>query len=149
MWLSAPRLTQPTRPAAAFSAGSRRSRRARAAWPPRATCPSRAMSRAPPSQPDRAGPISGSRTASIATPSSSTPLRTGPADLATIDAWFDAQRQDAGIPGAAIVVVRDGVVVHTAGFGTADATGRPITPETPFVLGSVSKSMTAFAVAQL
>ena len=82
-------------------------------------------------------------------PSASTQLATGPADLATVDAWLDAQRRDAGIPGAAIVVVRDGRVVHTAGFGQADASGRRVTAETPFVLGSVSKSMTALAVAQL
>ena len=53
-----------------------------------------------------------------------TPVAGGPSSDAAIDAWFDAERRDAGIPGAAVVVVRDGVV-HAAGFGTADATRPP------------------------
>ena len=77
-----------------------------------------------------------------------TPVAGGPSTDAAIDAWFDAERRDAGIPGAAVVVVRDGVV-HAAGFGTADASGRPVDARTPFLLGSVSKGITALAVAQL
>ena len=72
-----------------------------------------------------------------------------PADLATVDAWFEGQVRDAGIPGAALVVVGDGRIVHERGFGTADATGRPVTAGTPFVIGSLSKSITALAVMQL
>src|SRR5215207_4538531 len=70
MWLSAPRLTQPTRAAAALRAGSSRSRRARASCPPCAVWPSSATSRVPPAHPDCAGPIRGSSTASIAARSS-------------------------------------------------------------------------------
>ncbi|HEY4189926.1 MAG TPA: serine hydrolase domain-containing protein, partial [Candidatus Limnocylindrales bacterium] len=40
-------------------------------------------------------------------------------------------------------------VVHAAGFGTADASGRPVDADTPFLLGSVSKGITALAVSQL
>ena len=77
-----------------------------------------------------------------------TPVAGGPSTDAAIDAWFDMERRDAGVPGAAVVVVRDGVV-HAAGFGTADASGRPVDARTPFLLGSVSKGITALAVAQL
>ena len=74
-----------------------------------------------------------------------TPARVegGPAGPSEVDAWLDAQLRDAGIVGAAVVVVRDGRIVHERGFGVADDTGRPVGPETPFVLGSVSKSITA------
>ena len=37
-----------------------------------------------------------------------------PADPATVDAWLEAQIRDAGIPGAAMVIVRDGRIVDTA-----------------------------------
>lgn len=73
----------------------------------------------------------------------------GPADEATVDAWLDAQIRDAGIPGAALVVVRDGRIVHERGFGIADDHGRPIEATTPFVIGSLSKSITALATMQL
>src|SRR5262245_29939480 len=83
----------------------------------------------------------------IAGPRGTAPLA-GSASDAAIDAWFDAQRRDAGIPGAAVVVVRDGIV-HVTAFGTADDAGRPVTPSTPFSLGSVSKSLTALEVVHL
>ena len=54
-----------------------------------------------------------------------------------------------GIPGAAVAVVRGGQVVHLAGYGTADAEGRTVTPDTPFIIGSVSKPFTAAVVGQL
>jgi CubicO group peptidase (beta-lactamase class C family) len=76
------------------------------------------------------------------------PRPVGPVADAAIDAWFDAQRRDAGIPGAAMVVVRDGRS-HTASFGTADDAGRPLTTSTPLTLGSVSKSLTALEVVHL
>jgi CubicO group peptidase (beta-lactamase class C family) len=40
-------------------------------------------------------------------------------------------------------------VAHLAGFGVADPSGHPVTLETPFFLGSASKSFTALAVMQL
>jgi CubicO group peptidase (beta-lactamase class C family) len=40
-------------------------------------------------------------------------------------------------------------VTHLGGYGTADASGRPVTPQTPFVIGSNSKSFTALGVMQL
>lgn len=82
-------------------------------------------------------------------PSHPADLPTGPADTATVDRWLEAQVRDAGIPGAALVIVRDGRIVDERGFGTADASGRPVTAMTPFVIGSLSKSITAVAVMQL
>lgn len=82
-------------------------------------------------------------------PSRPSDLPGGPADTATVDRWLEAQLRDAGIPGGALVIVRDGRIVDERGFGTADPTGRPVTATTPFVIGSLSKSITALAVMQL
>jgi CubicO group peptidase (beta-lactamase class C family) len=70
-------------------------------------------------------------------------------DFAAVDNYVRGQLADAHIPGAALAVVHGDQVVHLQGFGAADRTGRPVTPQTPFVLGSVSKSATALAVMQL
>lgn len=52
------------------------------------------------------------------------------------------------VPGAALAVVDHGGDVHLRGFGVTGR-GDAVTPDTPFVIGSVSKSMTALAVLQL
>jgi CubicO group peptidase (beta-lactamase class C family) len=70
-------------------------------------------------------------------------------DYATIDAYVQAQIDAASVPGLAIGIVKDGEVVHTAGFGRADSSGTLVTPQTPFIIGSVSKGFTALAVMQL
>jgi CubicO group peptidase (beta-lactamase class C family) len=55
-----------------------------------------------------------------------------------------------GSPGAAICVIRDGQVIWTHGFGLADLEQRvPVTSETRFRIGSVSKSLTAVALGKL
>ena len=58
---------------------------------------------------------------------------------------------DAGVqPGAAVMVIREGRIVHSRGYGYADLENRrPITPSTPFRLASVSKHFTAAAVMAL
>jgi CubicO group peptidase (beta-lactamase class C family) len=53
------------------------------------------------------------------------------------------------IPAAAVGVVRGDRIVYLQGFGPADGAGRPVTPQTPFLIGSNSKSLTALAVMQL
>ena len=57
---------------------------------------------------------------------------------AALDAWFDDAVHDAGIPGAAIVVVQNGRIVHEHGVGVADDSGRRVTAQTPFVIGSLA-----------
>jgi len=52
------------------------------------------------------------------------------------------------VPGAALVIVRGSQIVHARGFGD-DGAGGPVTPQTGFILGSMSKSFTALAVMQL
>jgi CubicO group peptidase (beta-lactamase class C family) len=53
------------------------------------------------------------------------------------------------VPGAAIGVLREGAVT-TAYYGVADVTtGEPVTPETRFSVGSLTKSMVATMIARL
>ncbi|HEY0011373.1 MAG TPA: serine hydrolase domain-containing protein, partial [Allosphingosinicella sp.] len=53
-------------------------------------------------------------------------------------------------PGGAVVVTRGGQTIYTAGRGLADVeTRRPITPDTVFRLGSITKQFTAAVVLQL
>ena len=70
-------------------------------------------------------------------------------DFAAIDAYVTEQMNALGIPGMALGIVQDGQIVHLGGFGVADSSGRTVTPQTPFYLGSVTKSFTALAVMQL
>ncbi|MGF9648668.1 serine hydrolase domain-containing protein [Pseudarthrobacter oxydans] len=65
-----------------------------------------------------------------------------------VDTFLREQIEVLGIPGAAAAVVRDGIQVHTAAFGRADPSGRPMTAQTPVLLASTSKSLTAIAVMQ-
>lgn len=54
------------------------------------------------------------------------------------------------IPGAVVIVVKDGAVVFSKGYGLADvASQRPMTPDTPVQLASISKTFTALAAMQL
>src|SRR3712207_2371790 len=78
-----------------------------------------------------------------------TTARTSPPDVAQIDAFVRAQVARHGIPGLALAVVDGDQIIHLGGYGTADQTGRAVTPHTPFVLASVSKPITALAVMQL
>jgi CubicO group peptidase (beta-lactamase class C family) len=53
-----------------------------------------------------------------------------------------------GSPGCAVGVIQDGRWIHQAGYGTADlSTGAPITPNTRFYMGSVSKQFAAASIA--
>lgn len=67
---------------------------------------------------------------------------------ASIDRFVQQEVDDSRIPGVAVAVVQDGEIVHRRGFGH-DGNGRPITPGTPFPIGSLTKSFTALAIRQL
>ena len=75
--------------------------------------------------------------------------RAGTPDVARIDAFVRDQVQRHGIPGLALALVEGDRIVHLAGYGKADQSGRPVTPQTPFIVASISKSLTALAVMQL
>ena len=53
-------------------------------------------------------------------------------------------------PGAAVVIVKDGAVVHLRGYGCANLEDRtPITPQTAFDVASVAKQFTGLSIAML
>src|SRR4051812_48981778 len=54
------------------------------------------------------------------------------------------------VPGASVVVVLDGKVVHLKGYGVRDVTKEDaVTPDTLFSLGSCGKAFTTAAMAML
>ncbi|MGZ6365557.1 MAG: serine hydrolase domain-containing protein [Ktedonobacteraceae bacterium] len=75
--------------------------------------------------------------------------QTSSPDVARIDALITSHMQADHIPGVAVVIVNGSQVIHQRGFGIADSTGRAVTPQTPFLLGSITKSFTALAIMQL
>ncbi len=70
-------------------------------------------------------------------------------DFAAIGEYIEAQRVAEHIPGMAVAVVGGDGTVYVSGFGQADEAGRAVASNTPFILGSTSKSFTALAVMQL
>jgi CubicO group peptidase (beta-lactamase class C family) len=70
------------------------------------------------------------------------------ADYTAIDRYVQSEVDANHFPGVALAVVEGETLAHAAGFGH-DAQGQPVTPQTPFMIGSNSKSFTALAVMQL
>jgi CubicO group peptidase (beta-lactamase class C family) len=70
-------------------------------------------------------------------------------DEDSVDAYIRASMHAAHIPGLALGVVHGDHVAYLKGYGIAGPDGRPVTAQTPFILGSTSKSFTALAVMQL
>jgi CubicO group peptidase (beta-lactamase class C family) len=75
------------------------------------------------------------------------PVRAG-TDFERLDAYVQHEANASRIPGVAVAVVQGGQTVHARGFGT-DGRGHSITPDTPFWIGSLTKSFTALSVMQL
>ncbi len=95
-----------------------------------------------------AGAFLASRPASSDTLAASEASAAAPA-FAAIDKFVDAEMDAQRIPGLALGIVQDGRIVHIRGFGNADTSGRAVTPQTPFIIGSLAKSFTALAIMQL
>jgi CubicO group peptidase (beta-lactamase class C family) len=68
---------------------------------------------------------------------------------AAIDAYIEGQMRHLKIPGVSLAIVEGDQIVHLRGFGHARPGGEAPSPQTPFVLGSTTKSITALAVMQL
>lgn len=71
-----------------------------------------------------------------------------PSPFDEVDAYLEEHRERYDVPGVAYAVVKQGEVVHQAGVGV-DGDGSPVTVDTPFLVGSVSKTFTALTVTQL
>jgi CubicO group peptidase (beta-lactamase class C family) len=66
------------------------------------------------------------------------------APLAAIEKTLDDKRKEFGIPGIALVIVKDDKVIYLKGLGVKDfEQNTPVTPDTRFAIGSASKAFTA------
>jgi len=74
---------------------------------------------------------------------------TGQADLAGIEHYVTTEMARLRIPGLALGIVHGERIIEARGFGIADSSGRAVTAQTPFYIGSLTKSFTALAVMQL
>ena len=71
-----------------------------------------------------------------------------PDALKRVEQYIAATRYQLGIPGLVVAIVQGHKVVYQRGLGHT-VPRRSVTPQTPFVLGSLSKSFTALAIMQL
>ena len=70
--------------------------------------------------------------------------------ITKIESTLPGSLDEYSVPGAAVALIRGGEVVWTEGFGFADLSARiPMTTETEFNVGSLSKTPTAWAIMQM
>jgi CubicO group peptidase (beta-lactamase class C family) len=84
-----------------------------------------------------------------ATLGSATVAAQGGPGLAAIDRYVRSEMGAQRIPGLALGIVHGDRIVYVQGFGHAEESGPDVTPQTPFLIGSVTKSFTALAIMQL
>ena len=70
-------------------------------------------------------------------------------DEAAFDAAVAEMRQDSGAPGMAVAVLRHGQTLHAKGYGVAGPDGQPVTTQTAFQTGSITKSLVALVILQM
>ena len=88
----------------------------------------------------------------VSKPGSDKPAANGPdagSNFAEIESFVQKEMAAQRIPGLALGIVQGDRVAYVRGFGTADDSGTEVTPQTPFIIGSVAKSITALAIMQL
>ncbi len=68
---------------------------------------------------------------------------------AAIDAYIEEQMRRLHIPGISLAIIEGDRIAYTRGFGQAQPGGEAPSPQTPFFIGSLTKSITALAVMQL
>ncbi|MFM8274834.1 MAG: serine hydrolase [Gemmata sp.] len=78
------------------------------------------------------------------------PVRAAEFDPKVLDAVVEKALKEFDAPGAAVVVVQDGRVIHLKGFGVREnGKADKVTPDTVFPIASCSKAFTATALAML
>ena len=69
--------------------------------------------------------------------------------LTALDAYLEALRQQAGIPGMSATIISDGEVVFERGYGFQNlATRERATPDTPYLVGDMSQTLAAVLLLQ-
>ncbi|MFO0822989.1 MAG: serine hydrolase domain-containing protein [Gemmataceae bacterium] len=79
-----------------------------------------------------------------------TPLHAAEFDALLLEAVIERGMKDMGVPGAAVVVVKDDKIVYLKAFGVREK-GKPekATPDTVFAIASCSKAFTSTLIAML
>src|SRR5246127_699659 len=73
-----------------------------------------------------------------------------PKSLADFDALVTKAMADSKVPGMSVAIVRDGKVIYAKGFGYRDVERKlPVTTDTIFAIGSISKSFTSLIFGTL
>ena len=73
-----------------------------------------------------------------------------PAPLADFDGFVTQVMKDWKVPGVAVAIVKDGKVILMKGYGERDTQKHlPVTPQTLFAIGSITKSFTVSAMGML
>ncbi len=72
-----------------------------------------------------------------------------PFSYEAVDVYIEGQMRRLHIPGISLAIIEGDRIVHTRGFGQAQPGGEAPSPQTPFFIGSLTKSITALAVMQL
>lgn len=71
-------------------------------------------------------------------------------DLKALDAYFEKARQDWGVPGLAVAIVKDDSVVFSKGFGTRTiGKQEPVNEHTLFAIASLTKAFTVACLGML
>jgi D-alanyl-D-alanine carboxypeptidase len=101
-----------------------------------------------------AGPATAVTLTASGAPATTAKRRLADAPIASREARAEAiivEAMKAGpIPGVSVAIEQDGKIVYQKGFGYADLERHiPVTPETRFPIGSITKSFTGLAVMQL
>ncbi|HEX9027794.1 MAG TPA: serine hydrolase domain-containing protein [Anaerolineales bacterium] len=71
------------------------------------------------------------------------------ASYEAIDAYVEEQMRRLNMPGVSLAIVEGDRIMHLRGFGRDRPNGEAPSPQTPFFIGSLTKSFTAVAVMQL
>ncbi len=66
-----------------------------------------------------------------------------------IDAYVEKELRSLNIPGGILTVIEGDNIMHTKGFGVTGPSKNTPSPQTPFFIGSLTKSFTSLAVMQL
>ena len=85
------------------------------------------------------------RRAFSASVSPATTVYSSAASFAVIDAFIEREMRRMKMPGVALAIVEGDRIVHQRGFGRARPGGSAPSPQTPFFIGSLTKSITASA----
>lgn len=66
-----------------------------------------------------------------------------------LSSYIENYLEEYQVPGASVAIVHDGKIVHSKSWGVTGESEEKVTAETPFTIGSISKSLTGLAVMKL